>query len=192
MCPSKQPVLQLRKWQLPEEPFPPATQLMSPGTEAGSTAGGFRPLQQTGQMEFSGGWARHSGKGHSTKAQELKGKAGQEFQAVGVGGGLSGIESRAVVPCGFQGVPRLRGTVTPADPSECVWTERQEEGAGWGLGPVTGLRPPTEKLCPWAAAGPTGEPRRRPLPSGDVPGKWQAPPGSLRSQKLLTIRRLEL
>lgn len=57
-------------------------------------------------------------------------KEAQSSRGWGGGRELSGTEGRALLHRGFQDVPGLRGTVTPADPSECVWTERQEAGAG--------------------------------------------------------------
>lgn len=175
MCPSNSPYLTAEEVAaLREEPFSPSH---TAGTGLGPRPVDSRRLQQTGQMEFSGlGKAFWEGTQH--KVQELKRGKGWDKEALeqlGLGEELSGIESRAVVPCGFQGVPRLRGTVTPADPSECVGPSRGRRS--W-------LRP---RPCHWAQASHRGplsmggsRASRRaqeeaPAPSGDVPGKWQAP-----------------
>ena len=119
-----------------EEPFSPSHTADEPSRPQPVVWTTPLPAAQTGRDGVLRGWARRSGKGHSRKARETDGKRkgwdkeAQSSQGWRGGRELSGTEGRAVLHCGFQDVPGLRGTVTPADPSECVWTEGQEAGAG--------------------------------------------------------------
>lgn len=80
-------------------------------------------------------------------------------------------------PCHSQ-VPRCArpiGTVVLADHSEGVRARRKEAGADVGLGPGTGLRPPTERHCPWAAGVVGWGAQKRVFASGDCSMDRQGP-----------------
>lgn len=85
-------------------------------------------------------------------------------------------------PCHPQ-VPRCArpiGTVVLADHSEGVRARRKEAGADVGLGPGTGLRPPTERHCPWAAGVVGWGAQKRVFASGDLlNGQARSLPGGL-------------
>lgn len=85
-------------------------------------------------------------------------------------------------PCDPQ-VPRCArpiGTVALADHSEGVRARRKEAGADVGLGPGTGLRPPTERHCPWAAGVVGWGAQKKVFASGDLlNGQARSLPGGL-------------